>query len=148
VSKTLLYPRFWEKFLDRLRELHPEWSGAGVPSSQGWMGFRSTLSYTHPTCGFAAGDRLRSELFIDSLDQNRNRRIFNALERQKREFESIYGRSLSWEPLPHARMCRIADYRDNGNVTFQDRHDEYIEWFIDAGERLRRATGSITPPDI
>lgn len=60
--------------------------------------------------------------------------------------ERAYGRPLNWEALPHARMCRVADYRDDGDVTFQDRHDEYIDWFLDAGVRLRRATAAIVPP--
>lgn len=148
MSRALLYPRFWEEFLGRIRETHPDWSGARVPSSQGWMGFRSTLPLTHPTCGFAAGSRLRSELFIDSGDQERNRRIFESLLKQKEVFEASYGRQLSWEPLPHARMCRVADYRGNGDVTFQDRHDEYIDWFLDAGVRLREATATVVVPDF
>jgi hypothetical protein len=148
MSKSLLYPRFWEKFLDRLQETHPDWSGARVPSAKGWMAFRSTLPHTHPAAGFAAGSRLFNELFIDSLDAHRNRQIFNALWNQRREFESAYGRELSWEPLDHARMCRIADYRHEGDVTFTDRHDEYIDWFIDAGVRLRLATAAVNPPDI
>jgi len=146
MSKSLLYPRFWEKFLARLRETHPEWSGAKTPSSQNWMSFRSTLPHTHPTCGFAAGSRLRSELFIDSLDADRNRRIFDSLLRQSGDFEAAYGRSLSWEPLEHARMSRIADYRVEGDVTFTDRHDEYIQWFLETGVSLRRAVASVVPP--
>jgi hypothetical protein len=52
--------------------------------------------------------------------------------------EQAYGRLLEWEELPSRQACRVGDYTE-GDVTQTERHDEYIEWFLDAGERFRRA---------
>jgi hypothetical protein len=49
-----------------------------------------------------------------------------------------YGRPLEWEELPGRQACRVADYAE-GDVTQTERHDEYIDWFLDAGARFRRA---------
>lgn len=56
----------------------------------------------------------------------------------------IRGASLNFsfarEPLEGRRAARIADYTD-GDVAEEDRHDEFIAWFVDSGRRLRRALG-------
>jgi Domain of unknown function (DUF4268) len=46
-------------------------------------------------------------------------------------------RPLTWEELPNRRACRIADYRDGCSISDTDRYEEYIDWFLDAGTRLR-----------
>jgi hypothetical protein len=51
--------------------------------------------------------------------------------------ESIYGAPLVFEELPHRDACRVGEYRE-GNIRNTWEHDEYIEWFIDRGSRLRR----------
>lgn len=57
-----------------------------------------------------------------------------------------YGRPLEWEAPPNAGACRIAEYREDADVTFEDRYDEFIDWFLDAGARLRRALSAVEPP--
>jgi Domain of unknown function (DUF4268) len=59
----------------------------------------------------------------------------------KDKIEAIYGGPLVWEDLPGKRARRIADYRD-GEVTNGDQFDAYIDWFFDAGTRLRAALDS------
>jgi hypothetical protein len=49
---------------------------------------------------------------------------------------------LSWEELSERRASRIADYTD-GDVMDTEEHERYIDWFFDAGERLRRAIDSV-----
>jgi len=60
-------------------------------------------------------------------------------------FSPVVRRSgdLSWEELPERKACRIADCRP-GDVINVGVHDEYSDWFIDAGERLREALGAVT----
>jgi hypothetical protein len=40
----------------------------------------------------------------------------------------------------------MADYKDGAAVTDVDRYEELIDWFLDAGTRLRTALSSITLP--
>jgi Domain of unknown function (DUF4268) len=72
--------------------------------------------------------------------------LFSHLHDQREEFESAYGRALSWEELPNRRACRIAEYREDGSVTEEDRYDEFIDWFLDAGTRLRTALSAVNLP--
>jgi len=145
-TKSALYQEFWTRYLERLREEHPDWSNARTPSNQNWMDFPSPLRGTRLNPSFAQGARLRHEIYIDTGDKARNDVIFEHLSGVRERFEAEYGRPLQWEALPNARASRIADYRDDADVTFEDRHDEFITWFFDAGVRLRRSLSVIDPP--
>ena len=47
--------------------------------------------------------------------------------------------SLSLEdPGGERRAVRIAEYR-KGHISKENEHREYVEWFVDRGERMRRA---------
>lgn len=146
-TKTALYQGFWTKYLDRLRDEHPDWSRARTPSSQNWMGFPSPIKGTRIRPSFAQGGRLRHEIYIDTGDRARNEDIFECLLRQRDLLEAEYGRPLQWEALPNASASRVADYRDDADVAFEDLHDEFITWFLDAGVRLRSALAAIETPN-
>jgi hypothetical protein len=91
---------------------------------------------------FARGGRLRNELYIDSGDQEENDHIFQAIASQRQELEASYGRPLEFEALEDKRAARIADYRD-GDVVDEDSYEQFIDWFIDSGRRLRRSLSQI-----
>ena len=95
---------------------------------------------------FAQGERLRHELYIDTGDGERNLEIFEHLRGQQEQFESSYGRPVDWEELPQRRACRVADYRENSSVADEAQHGEFVDWFLDASVRLRRALAALGPP--
>jgi hypothetical protein len=83
-------------------------------------------------CNFAAGGRLRVELYIDGGDAEANLALFRALRARAAAIEAAYGKELSWGELPTRRACRIADYA-KGDVTNTDQHNAYIDWFLRYG---------------
>lgn len=109
-----------------------------MPSTENWTTQPAPIKGTHYLLVFPAGGRLRHELYIDSTDADRNAEIFQALREHRAAIEEAYGQPLEWEELPGRKACRVADYGE-GDVTQTERHDEYIDWFLDAGERFRRA---------
>lgn len=142
-TKTASYLAFWTDYLDEMRKAHPDWSRARKASSQNWMDFPSPIRGTRINPSFAAGDRLRHEIYIDCGDRERNKALFNHLLAQRAAFEEAYGRPLEWEELPNARASRIAEYRPHSDVVREPEHAVYIAWFLDAGVRLRRALGAV-----
>ena len=54
----------------------------------------------------------------------------------------MYGAPLSWEQLPDRSAFRVADYSE-GDITDVAEYAFYIDWMIDAQERLRRAVNSV-----
>jgi hypothetical protein len=147
-TKGALYQAFWEEYLASIRSKHPDWSHARTASNHNWMGFPGPIGGTRLNPSFASGKRLRHEIYIDTGDRARNKQIFARFYEQRDVFEEAYGRSVEWEELPDARASRIADYRDDGDVAYEDKHHEYVEWFLDAGERLRRALATIELPRV
>ena len=72
--------------------------------------------------------------------------IFAYLRERHEQFETAYGRQVEWEDLPHRRACRVADYKDDSTIEQQERFAEYVEWFIDAGQRMRSAVAAVGSP--
>jgi hypothetical protein len=85
----------------------------------------------------------------DGIDAPTNERAtarYEALEQQKEALEHAYGRALTWETLPGRRAYRIADYRP-GEITRTEEHGAYMDFFLDAGQRMRQALAAIELPD-
>ena len=139
-GKRQAYLAFWTRFLDRLRERHPDWSKARIPQPDSWFNMPAPIRGTNYAVSFAQGARLRSEFYIDGGDADENLSRFQALQAQREAIESAYGSPLKWEELRGKQACRIADYGD-GDVTDTEEHDTYIDWFLDSQTRLRTGVG-------
>jgi Domain of unknown function (DUF4268) len=148
-GKGAYYVEFWGKFLDSVKAKHPSWTRATKPGSANWFSMTSVIPGAQVSCSFSQGGRLRHELYIDGGDGEANLTTFNTLLAQRGDLEAIYGRPLQFDELAGKRACRIADYTE-GDVTDADRHDEFIAWFVDAGERLRAALAAadLTPATV
>ena len=146
-TRAPLYEAFWTRYLDEVHRRHPDWTRARKPSAGNWMSFPAPIWGTAINPSFAQGKRLRHELYIDTGDGARNEEIYQALLEQLGDLEAAYGRPLEFEELPNARASRIAEYAPDGEVINEAKHGDYVEWFIDAGERLRRALQVVTVPD-
>lgn len=145
-GKGALYAQFWPKLLDRVHAEHPDWTRSRRAGPKNWIGMKSPLRGTIISPGFARGERLIHELYIDTGDAERNLEIFEQLRGQREQFEAAYGRPVEWEELPQRQACRVAEYRENSAVADEAQHAEFVDWFLDAGARLRRALAAVTPP--
>lgn len=146
-TRAVLYRKFWTRYLERLRDEHPDWSKARTPSMGNWMEFPSGINAIYITPMFAKS-QLRHAIYINTGDKSENEGILEHLSQQQEPFETEYGRPLQWETLPNSKSCRIAEYMEDANVNMEDRHDEFIDWFFDAGVRMRRALSAIELPPM
>jgi hypothetical protein len=94
------------------------------------------------TASFAAGGKLRHEFYIDRATKDECKHTFDLILEQKDTFETAYGDGLSWERLDDRKASRIASYRD-GSVDHAEQHEDYINWFVACGDRLRTALASV-----
>lgn len=135
-----LYADFWARLIERVARDHPSWtrrrSLAG--NTQNWLDFPSPFRPAYYAMSFARGGRLRHELYIDRGSPEASEQLYRQLYAERESIEQRYGQELSWEPLPGKGACRVATYTD-GEITETERHDSYIEWFLDSGQRLRRS---------
>lgn len=143
--RTQTYASFWAAYLDRVKAEHPDWTRArsAAPRGDSWFQTISEIPGTYMAAAFAQGGRLKHEIYIDRGDAEANIALLRALLERRADLERAYGSPLEFEDLPNRRACRVAEYRLDGDVMNIERHAEYIDWFIDAGVRLRRALRSL-----
>lgn len=143
-GKAQYYVDFWRKYLARIVAERPGWTQrkADVAVTTNWLDMPSPVSGSRISCSFGWSG-LKHELYIDSGDPYANSELLAVLEDQKDLLEAEYGRPLQFEALEGKIACRIAEYKE-GAVEVVDDHDEFVAWFIDAGDRLRRALAAST----
>jgi Domain of unknown function (DUF4268) len=145
-GKGALYLQFWPKLLDRVHAEHPNWTRSRRASTENRIEMPSPFRRTTINLSFSGGDRLGHELLIRGGDGEQNLQLFEHLRGQREAFEAAYGRTLEWAELQGYRLCLIGDYRPASSVTDETEHDRFIDWFLDAGLRLRCALAAIEPP--
>lgn len=141
-GKSELYRAFWTRWLERVKVEHPAWTQMFIPPPQSWVTMPSPLSGTQLGVSFAAGGRLRSEIYFSAGDADANLALFNMLEAQRKEVELAYGSELSWEKLPERVASRIAAYSD-GDVSNTTAHEAYIDWMMDSQVRIRKGLAAV-----
>jgi Domain of unknown function (DUF4268) len=140
-SRNELYRQFWAKFLERIRSEHPSWTRA-TTSAQNWLWLTAPIRGCGINPVFSAKGKIRQELYIDRATPEQCCAVFDALQAQREEFEAAYGRRLKWDRLEGRKACRIFELAE-GDVENEAEHENYIEFFIDAGERFRNAISAI-----
>jgi hypothetical protein len=81
---------------------------------------------------FARNKHLRVELYIDTIDQEKNKYIFDQLYAKRDDLERVMGVELSWERLSDKRASRIALYHP-GAITNDEKTLAHLrDWAADA----------------
>ena len=80
------------------------------------------------------------ELYIDSGEQERNKRIFDRFEEQKEVFESALGEPLVWERLDNRRASRIS-IRRPGSIDEPETLGELQDWMVEKLLDFKRVFG-------
>ena len=140
-SKNELYRQFWTKLLDRIKSEHPTWTRA-VGGSQNWLWLTAPIRGCGLNPVFGLKGKIRQELYIDRPTPEQCRAVFDALYVRRDEFEAAYGRQLEWDPIEGRKACRISESSE-GDVQNEVEQEKYIGFFIDAGERFRKAISAV-----
>jgi hypothetical protein len=85
---------------------------------------------------FARNKRLRVELYIDTIDQEKNKYIFDQLYAKRDDLERVMGKELSWERLSDKRASRIALYHPGAITNDEETLAHLRNWAADAMVRL------------
>jgi len=140
-GKAEAYRQFWAKLLERMKAEHPSWTRASPPA-QNWLWTSAAIR----SCGigsvFASRAKIRLELYIDRASPEECRAVFDALFEQRAAFETAYGGPLDWDPIEGRKACRVSETTD-GNVLDESEHETYIEFFLDRGDRMRKAIAAV-----
>lgn len=138
-SRTEAYLRFWTMYLGALDRRGLDWARGRRPEPRSYFTTPSPIRGTSLSASFARNRLLRHELYINRGSRTANIELLRELEARRDELEAAYGLPLEIEdPGRERRAVRIAEYR-NGHISRTDEFEEYVEWFIDRGIRMRKA---------
>ena len=137
--RTSLYLHFWTRYLGELDRRGLDWGSSRSPEPRSYFTTPSPLKGTSLTASFARNRMLRHELYINRGSREANLDLLHTLLSKREALERAYGGELEFEdPGEERRAVRIAEYR-KGHISKEDEHREYVRWFVDRGERMRRA---------
>ena len=135
------YRNYFQALIDELRDKH-RFTNAKIGQPQSWYAFASGFSSIHFAAAYSLGKRVRTELYLDSEDVEKNKKLFDWLFSQKNDIHEKYGCALEWERLDERKASRIALYRD-GSIEDSDEELRAIqEWHI---EHLLKFKSTFSP---
>ncbi len=138
------YRDYFQQLIDTLREEH-SFTRARTGQPQNWYSFSAGHRGFQYGTSFAAGGRIRAEVYIDLGDADQNAAAFEALRAQRPKIEEALGEELEWEALESKRACRIVLYRAGSIEDSAEQLEEYRAWAIDRLLRLKEVIGPLIP---
>ncbi len=135
-SKGERYKNYFQNLIDTLRNDH-KFTSAKAGQPQNWYSFSSGSSGIVYGANFAQGGKVRAELYIHAGAREKNKYIFDELEKMRDEIESSLGEPLSWERLDSGIASRVALYTD-GAIDDSDSDLEALKnWHIEKLLKLK-----------
>jgi hypothetical protein len=118
-ERTQVYYEFFTDLLMRVKEANPSASKATRASYQSWFNFPTGRSGFTVAAAFGWEPELdilgilRTELYIDTGELERNKRAFDILFERKESIETEIGSPLNWQRLEDARASTAWQKRVN-----------------------------------
>ncbi len=139
-GKRASYQEFFQALIDELREKH-RFTNARIAQPQNWYSFSSGVRGFLYGMSFAQTGELRTEVYIDGGDGERNEAAFEALRAEKDTLESAFGEPLSWELLDTKRACRVACYTTGSIEDSAEQQEQHRQWAVERLLRFKKVFG-------
>jgi hypothetical protein len=129
-SKREKYKAYFQTLIDELREKH-KFTGAKSANPKNGFKFSSGISGITYGAVFVKNGEAKTEIYIDQKDQDKNKRLFDALKLREKEITDNYGSPLKWERLDEKGASRIAIYRDGIIESSDSELEDIRKWHIE-----------------
>ena len=128
------YIEFFSKLLAELREKANFQVKQRAPDGSNWVVCQTITSPGIIAAvfnySFARGKRFRVELYIDTLDKQTTKQVFDNLYAQRSALENVLG-ELSWERIDDKRASRIALYHPGEVTDDEEKLKALREWAVE-----------------
>lgn len=129
--KAKAYREFFQALIDELRTKH-KFTSAKKGQPQSWSNFVSgIISGVSFGANFTGNNEARVEVYIDVVDQGKNKELFDWLLARKNTIEKELGVPLDWQRLDEKRACRIALTRPGKIFDPPETLSEIQKWMIE-----------------
>ena len=135
------YRHLFQALMDTLREEH-RFTNARSAQPQSWYHFSAGHAQRIQwAVAFGQGRKVRVGVYIDNVDGDWNKRLFDKLHDQRLSIESELGEPLDWERLDDRRASRIAVYRTGSIDDSNDSLEEIRHWMVERLLKFRDVFG-------
>ena len=125
------YRDFFQGLIDTLREEH-SFTNARKAQPINFYHFSSGHAQrVRYGASFATGAKARIELYVDNVDRDWNKTLFDQLLERQTDIESEVGEELEWERLDDRKASRIAVVRQGSIDDDEDTLEEIHDWMVD-----------------
>ncbi len=120
--------QFWDKAIPILRDKTELYSNVSS-SKDHWLpgSFGLTGVTLNPVILMESA---RAELYIDTGDKERNKRVFHKLYNHKEEYSSKFDTIIDWQELPDKRACRICVNFSESGLIDKEHWDNVIAFYV------------------
>jgi hypothetical protein len=112
-----------------MRQKH-HYTGANVGQPQSWYSFSSGFSGVVYGVSFTQNHKVRVECYIDMGNTEKNKHLFDWLQKQQTTLQNQIDQDVKWERLDGKRASRIAVYRDGSILSDTPTLDAVERWCI------------------
>lgn len=125
---------FWTEFVEYNKTVNGLYANS-TPTTENWIG-RAVKGSNGMNCNVIVNyDNCRAEIYINTGDQDRNKKIFDYLAANKEDIEEKYGEALTWQRLDTMVTCRIRIDSDLKYVE-SDQRQQVMEFLTKASGKL------------
>lgn len=139
-DRERLYIHFFSALLTELRMHDPYQLKPVSPDGQHWIAIAGLPEPRQAVLFLFVFNRKRKfgvQLYIDTIEQRKNKQIFDQLFSHKETIEAMLGEELSWEQLDDRRASRIALYHDGAITDSEDSLAQLRKWAVNAMVRFQ-----------
>jgi hypothetical protein len=145
-GRRSLCKEFWIGFLERSQARTRLFSGRSA-TTDSWLTLATGRSGISSNC-LIFKDRAAVELYIDTVDGERNKAVFDLLYAERDTIEAEYGDSFVWQRLDDKRASRIRKvYHGYGSLnepeTWPELQELLIEKIIQVDDVFRKRIAKI-----
>lgn len=141
-EKGKMYWTFFQDLIAILREKHgfPPTN----PSYRSWHLFLAGhASRVRWGVAFGRNDKVRVEVYIDHIDKDWNKQLFDHLAERKEGIESSLQESLEWSRMDESKASRIAAVRSGSIYDDQETLDEIQSWMVEHLLKFKAVFGPV-----
>jgi hypothetical protein len=135
------YAPFFDDMLRTLKSRQAGITSASKVQPENWLWFSAGAAGFYLGWTIPRDPVLRTELYIDTEQKDRNKAAFDSLHAEKQVIETRVGETLSWERLENNRACRISVARPFEISDPSADRDGAIQWGVETAIRFREAFG-------
>ncbi len=139
--KAEQYQAYFQELINELRERH-DFTRAHSVLSRNFFRFSSGIKEIRYLASFVKGGKVCAAIDIMGPDQEKNKKLFDALEKRKTDFTPKFGDKLDWDRADDNKSSKIAVYCDGYIESSDSELEEIREWHI---ENLLKLKEVFTP---